>query len=130
MPRLALDRSMLRFAAVGALATLIHVAVAAWALQTRAWSPAAANGLAFVIANLVSYLANTRWSFGARPGAGNALRFTAISLAALALTMALAAAVQRAGGSDAWGIALVVMVVPGLTYLGHRRLTYRHGDQG
>ncbi|MBK9362778.1 MAG: GtrA family protein [Rubrivivax sp.] len=126
MPRLVIDRSLLRFAAVGMLATLTHVAVAAWVLWTLGWSSAAANGLAFVMANLVSYMGNTHWSFSARPDAGNAMRFAAVSLAALALTMGLAAAVQRAGGSHAWGIALVVTVVPGLSYLAHRHLTYRH----
>lgn len=125
MPRLAIDRSMLRFAAVGILATLTHVAVAAWVLWTLGWSSAAANGLAFVIANLVSYMGNTCWSFATRPDASNVLRFAAVSLAALALTMGLAAAVQRSGGSHAWGIALVVTLVPGLSYLAHRHLTYR-----
>lgn len=122
---MAFDRSMLRFAVVGIGVTLLHVAVATCALEVGAWSPAAANGLAFAVANLTSYLANTHWSFRERPGAGNALRFAAVSLAALALTMGLAAAVQHAGGPNALGIALVITMVPGLSYLGHRHVTYR-----
>lgn len=117
--------ALLRFAIVGVAATATHVVVAWLALRALDLDPAPANGLAFVTANALSYAGNTAWSFQARPAPRNGARFVLVSLAAMAATMAIAAAVRSAGGHDALGIALVVLLVPPATYLAHRHFTYR-----
>jgi putative flippase GtrA len=116
--------SLWRFAVVGVLATAVHVSVAWFALRALDIGAAPANGLAFVAAHGVSYLGNAIWSFSHRPALGNWARYLAVSALTLALTMVIAGAVERLGGADVLGIALVVLVVPGLSYLAHRRYTF------
>jgi len=117
--------SALRFALVGVAATAIHVAIATGLIAGWRLHPAAANGIAFVFANLASYVANTRWSFGAPLGLTNWGRFVTVSVGAWLLTVAIAWAVEAAGGHYLAGIALVVLLVPALSFMAHRGFTYR-----
>lgn len=118
--------SAVRFALVGVAVTLIHVMVAAGLIERGGLHPGIANGVAFVAANLASYVANTCWSFQARMRLGNWGRFVAISFAAWMLTMIIASAVAETGGHYLLGISLVVALVPMLTFVAHQRFTYRH----
>lgn len=118
-------RSAWRFAVVGLAATATHVIVAAGLIEGGWLHAAAANGLAFVIANLVSYVANTRWSFAASVRLANWGRFVAVSVGAWLLTVAIAWSIETAGGHYLAGIALVVLVVPPLSFVAHRKFTYR-----
>lgn len=120
-----LSASALRFALVGIGATVIHVAIAAGLIEGGRFHPAVANGVAFVAANLVSYVGNTGWSFAAPMGLANLGRFVSVSVAALLITVAIAWMVQAAGVHYLVGIALVVLLVPVLTFMAHRRYTYR-----
>lgn len=117
--------SATRFGLVGAGVTLIHILVATSLIEGLHSSPEVANGVAFVLANLLSYVANTRWSFQSRLGLGTWRRFVIVSFAASVLTVAIAWGVHRAGGHYMWGIALVVTVVPILNFVAHRLFTYR-----
>lgn len=118
-------RSAWRFAVVGLAATATHVIVAAGLIEGGWLHAAAANGLAFVTANLVSYVANTRWSFAAAVRLANWGRFVAVSVGAWLLTVAIAWSIETAGGHYLAGIALVVLVVPPLSFVAHREFTYR-----
>jgi putative flippase GtrA len=118
-------RSLLRFSIVGLGMTALHVGVASLLITRAQWHPAAANSLAFVLANLCSFAANSLWSFNSRPQADNLMRFFAVSVLAWAVTTGLAAAVEGAGGPFWLGIALVVTVVPALSYLAHRHFSFR-----
>lgn len=115
----------MRFGVVGALATATHVATAWLALRGLGLDAAPANGIAFVVASIVSYAGNTWWGFSARPALRNVWRFGLVSLVALVLTMAIAGAVEAAGGHDALGIMAVVTLVPAATFAAHRHFTYR-----
>lgn len=114
-----------RFALVGVAATLIHAMVAMGLIERWALHPGAANGAAFVVANLASYVANTCWSFKARMRLHNWGRFVVVSFAAWVLTVAIASAVAEAGGHYLLGIALVIALIPVLTYVAHQKYTYR-----
>ena len=114
-----------RFALVGVGATLMHIMVAAGLIAWGGIHPGVANGVAFIVANLASYAANTRWSFRARMRLGNWGRFVVVSLGAWVLTVAIASAVAEAGGHYLLGIALVVSVVPLLSFVAHHNFTYR-----
>jgi len=114
-----------RFALVGVAATLIHAMVATGLIERWALHPGAANGVAFIAANLASYVANTCWSFKARMRLHNWGRFVVVSFAAWALTMAIATVVAEAGGHYLLGIALVVALVPVMTFVAHQKFTYR-----
>jgi putative flippase GtrA len=117
--------SAFRFAVVGIAVTLLHVAVAAGLIELARAHPALANGVAFIVANFVSYVANTHWSFRARMSLERWRRFVGVSLVAWLLTLAISAAVAEAGGHYLLGIALVLVVVPLANYVGHRFYTYR-----
>lgn len=120
-----LSKSALRFVVVGIIATVIHMMAAAGLIEVAQVHPTVANGAAYILANLASYIANTQWSFNARMDFVTWRRFVAVSLAAWMLTMAIASAVQMAGGHYMVGIALVVTIVPMLTFMAHRTYTYR-----
>lgn len=114
-----------RYAVVGGGATLTHVCVAALLIETMGLAPEGANSVAFILANLVSYVANTRWSFESNLGLKTWGRFIIVSALAWATTIAIASSVDRAGGHYMLGIFLVVIVVPFVSFAAHRLFTYR-----
>lgn len=120
-----LSASAGRFVLVGVAVTLIHVMVAAGLIEWRGAYPGVANGVAFIVANLASYVANTCWSFESRMRLGNWGRFVVVSFAAWVLTVTIASVVAEVGGHYLLGIALVVALVPALTFVAHQKFTYR-----
>jgi putative flippase GtrA len=125
MPGGLLWRQTRRFALSGALVTAFHVVVAASLIRVLQAPPALANAMAFSLATVLSYTVNTLWSFS-RPLQGIALiRFAAVSLLGLALTVAIAALAHSHGLSYWAGIAGVVCTVPPVTFLLHKAWTYR-----
>lgn len=114
-----------RFALVGVSATAIHVVIAAGLIEVERVHPGVANGVAFVVANLSSYLTNTLWSFEAPIRLANWGRYIAVSVSVWSLTVAVAWLVEVTGGHYLVGIALVVLLVPPLSFLAHREFTYR-----
>jgi putative flippase GtrA len=114
-----------RFIVTGALATAIHAAIAIAFMQLIAPAPALANGCAFAMATLFSYLGNTLWSFSSSIRARTFLRFLAVSAGGCLLAMGVAGAADAAGWNYLVGILLVVCVVPPVTFVAHRRWTYR-----
>ena len=122
---MSMSVSAARFALVGIAVTALHVVVAAGLIELRGVRPGTANGVAFVIANLVSYAANTHWTFQSRIGMGTWRRYIAVSIAAWLLTVTIAWGVERIEWHYLFGIAIVVTVVPILSFLAHRLFTYR-----
>ncbi|MDQ0141769.1 GtrA family protein [Cupriavidus necator] len=116
---------LLRFGISGLLATGIHVAVATPLIFLLHASQVSANGIAFVIANIGSYLLNTLWSFGATPGRDSYLRFLAVSLLGLGLTLAISAGAQALAAGYWTGLVAILAVVPPITFALHRSWTYR-----
>ena len=114
-----------RFGASGVFATGLHVGIALTLIADAGMSPSWANAIAFTWATTASYLLNTFWSFSALPALMNAGRFALVSLGGLTLTALVSRLTQLEGGSPALGIALVVCVVPPLTFVAHRCWTYR-----
>ncbi|WP_090487586.1 GtrA family protein [Ectothiorhodospira mobilis] len=114
-----------RFAQVGLLATLLHILLATTLIKYAALTPALANGLAFIGANLVSYICNTIWSFGQAPAVHSWLRFILVSVTGLLTTMVISGAAEAVGWHYGIGIALVVLTVPALSFMLHRHWTYR-----
>jgi putative flippase GtrA len=116
---------LFRFGVCGVLATSLHIAVAVTLISRAGVSPALANAIAFVCATCWSYLANTLWSFSSSLHMRNVSRFIAVSLAGVALTGLVSYLAQAAGAGPWAGIAMVVCIVTPLTFVTHRRWTYR-----
>ncbi|CAJ0803874.1 hypothetical protein LMG18090_04519 [Ralstonia mannitolilytica] len=123
------DRTMLmrifRFGVSGVVATGVHVAIATALINGVSASQVTANGVAFVCANVCSYLLNALWSFSAKPGGANFVRFYAVSLLGLALTLAISWTAQTLGQSYWIGLAAILATVPPLTFVLHRCWTFR-----
>lgn len=116
---------LLRFGVSGLFATGLHVMVAMTLIVRAGTESALANALAFACSTGSSYLLNTFWSFSSVPALANIWRFAVVSLGGLTLTALVAHATQIAGGGPALGIAMVVCVVPPVTFMAHRWWTYR-----
>lgn len=116
---------VLRFGVVGVFVTMLHVLVSMGLILIANVPPIGANGIAFVTATMASYVGNTRWSFGKALRQHSLMRFTSVSLIGLAVTLGLATVAEAAGLPYYLGIAIVVLVVPGLSFFLHRFWTYR-----
>ncbi|CAH0447348.1 hypothetical protein LMG10661_03414 [Ralstonia syzygii subsp. syzygii] len=127
--RLLPDRATIvrvfRFGVSGVVATGVHVALAMLLITAFSATQVEANGVAFVCANVCSYLLNALWAFSARPGRDNFLRFFCVSVFGLLLTLAISWAAQKAGANYWTGLAAILMTVPPITFLLHRFWTFR-----
>ena len=123
---------LLRFAAVGGLATLVHVTVAMATRAGLALPDLVANFAGFAVAVLVSYTGHGRWTFAvpARHGA-HLPRFVLTALLGLATSsLTVWAVTHRAGGSFALAMALVVVIVPASTFLAMRYWVFTPTGRG
>lgn len=87
--------------------------------------PAIANGIAYFVATVFSYTANTLWSFGQKVTRQNAARFVQASAFGVVLSMLISGAADLAGFSDLIGIGLIVVLMPPLMFMVHLRWTYK-----
>lgn len=115
---------VLRFAAVGGMSTCVHVVVAFSLISDRGYGAAIANGWAYGVALLFSYTANASWTFAGTLSLDSLWRFGSVSLFGLCLSMGVSHAAMICGAPALGGIALVVLVVPPLTYALHARWTF------
>lgn len=115
---------LIKFGIAGLLATGIHVFVAYLLIEARSFPPVAANGVAFGAATVTSYLLNTSWAFRHRISPRTMARFWIVSTAGLCGTMAISAAADAMGFHYFVGIALVVALVPPMTFALHSAWTY------
>lgn len=116
-----------RFAVVGGLATAVHVAVFFLLQRTTSLSPTVATVPAFLCAVLLSYSLNFRWTF--RADGSHRRRFPRFALLALAGAFAnvgiMYVTTDLLGWAPALGLAVVVTVIPVLSFLGNRSWSFR-----
>lgn len=114
-----------RFAVSGVLVTGLHVVVAAGFIHLILPKPAVANGVAFVVATVFSYLINTLWSFSSPLHARNLIRFLVVSGVGCVLAITVSGLAELYGMHYWIGIASVVAIVPPVTFILHSMWTYR-----
>ena len=116
-----------RFVVTGVLATALHAltVVAMVTLMTPAPSQVVANGAAFVLANVFSYVTNSLWSFAAPLHGKNYAKFLAVSGIGFVGTLLVAWVAEGLGLTPAAGIALVVCVMTPISFTLHRSWTFR-----
>jgi putative flippase GtrA len=113
------------FVVCGLASSAVYMAALHVAVTKLGWGPLASATLAFVLGTAVSYLLNAAVTFSAPLSGVMAVKFTAVTLAGLALNLAITAALTRAGFVY-WLTGLVVLVtVPVFNYLGHATVTFR-----
>ncbi|MEX5663767.1 GtrA family protein [Pseudomonas neuropathica] len=121
----ALIQRGVRFAVTGLFVTALHALVAILFINFISPLPPLANGVAFAVATLVSYVINTTWSFSARLHGRTLLRFLLVSVCGFWLAMFVAWAAQIAGFHYLQGIAAVALTIPAFTFVLHNFWTYR-----
>lgn len=104
----------LRFALVGAVATLVHMAVATLLLGLCAWPPYAANLGAFLIAFGVSYLGHRHVTFAR---AGSPWRFLLVALGGFGLNNLLLTGLLACGVPALAALLVATALVPVFSYL-------------
>ncbi|WP_412024986.1 MULTISPECIES: GtrA family protein [Burkholderia] len=116
---------LIRFGVSGLGSTALHALIAAAMFALFDATPVVANATAFACSTTFSYLANTLWSFSSPVTWGNFVRFLAVALAGLVVTMLLAHGTETLRLARAWSVVAVVLCVPPVTFVLHRLWTYR-----
>lgn len=118
-------RQLLTFAIAGVFNTLIHLALVLTLVEGLHCHPVLANGAAFVVANLFSFWANSRWTFSTNLSFHRYARFLSVSLLGLCLTVAASALAQWLRWHYLFGVLLSFVCLPVLTFVAHRYWTWR-----
>lgn len=117
--------SVIRFICNGLVATGIHTLVVYLCIKYYYLDIGLVNVLAFLTATAYSYLANTRWTFNASCSFRVAYRYLIVTGMMSIVTYLLARACEAAGLSWGYGVALIVMITPILSWKLHKNWTYR-----
>lgn len=88
-------------------------------------SPTTSAATAFVVANIFSYVMNSRFSFQQRTTRSGYARFLGVSLLNLAITVAITYACEVLGFHYLIGLVGVVLTSTVLTFLLHRRFSFK-----
>ena len=107
----------IRFGLVGATNTLVHAGIVVTLMELLAPPAYVANGVAFMFANVMSYILNSRFTFKTPASFLGYRRFLLVSLVSLALTLAITSLVEFLGWHYAFGLLMVIFVVPVLNYI-------------
>ena len=110
---------MIRFGITGLAVTFLHVLIAVTLVEAALAGPAAANGIAFILAACTSYVVNAKFTFRARLAAGGFARFVLVTMICGGVSVGIAHLAEMQGLDYRIGILLVVLVVPGLSFLLH-----------
>lgn len=107
----------IRFGLVGVANTLAHACVVIALMEAFAPPAFVANGVAFMLANLMSYVLNSRFTFSTPVSFTGYRRFLLVSLVSLALTLLITLVAEYLGWHYGIGLVMVILIVPILNYL-------------
>ncbi|QTN28834.1 GtrA family protein [Rhodoferax sp. AJA081-3] len=119
-----LFRRIAGFSTIGVLNTFIHLGVVTALVELLSVHPVLANCLAFVVANVFSFYANSRWNYGTPMDGSRYKRFLLVSLMGLAITAGLSAMAETLGWHYLMGTAMVFVALPALTFAAHHYWTW------
>jgi putative flippase GtrA len=106
-----------RFAVVGVVATVTHMAVFTAGIELARIEPVLANAIAFCVALVVGYALNRRWTFALHAEHGRLWRYGVAALIGLGASSAVMyVAVHVARWSPYVGVAISIVLVPPLSF--------------
>lgn len=120
----------LRFALIGVINTGLHFILLVFMVEKMKFPPPPANAVAFLLANLFSYFANSRFNFRVGISSKRYILFFGTSLIGVVVAYGLSAAVERLGGHYLVGFALLIVVMPPVNYLLMRRIVFPDAKTG
>jgi putative flippase GtrA len=121
---MSVRRQILRYCAVGAVNTLVSLALAT--ILLAAGTPLlVASACAFATGAVTGYALNRRWTFGARHSVSAGGVYAGVTLCGLGLDTALVHVIHGAGASALAAFVLALPIVTLLTFAANRRLTFR-----
>ncbi len=128
--RIFFSRQFLCFCLIGVLNTLLHGTILVALVELAKLGVVLSNLVAFIGANFFSYFANTYMTFKLIPTFSHYMRFLFASLISLLLTLFIAWAADLIGLYYWAGFALIIIVVPGLSYLIMRLWVFSRLNKG
>jgi putative flippase GtrA len=122
----AFGKQFFVFVLMGLVTTAVHTSVAVLAHHVGRLPPLAANFTGYAVAVGVSYLANARLTFRQDLGRGQFLRFVTLSLTGLAVSQGIIWLLTHVFDLRfELALAVAVLAVPPLTFLGARLWVFR-----
>lgn len=113
-----------KFGLVGLINTMVHAVVLVGSVELLSLVPVAGNLVAFLVANMASFMMNSYWTFKASPNVRRYIKFFLCSLFALGLTIGIAWVFQALGLHYGLGFLAVILIVPPLNYWALKRWTF------
>jgi putative flippase GtrA len=108
---------IIKFASIGVVNTLLHGSVLWIVVERLHWPVLVAHCLAFIVANVFSYIMNCQWTFKSHFSFKSYVKFLSASLVSLLLTLFISGVAQWQGFNYWFGFAMIVVLVPALNFL-------------
>ena len=122
---MSLAARLVRFGVTGVGVTAIHILIAVTLVELSLAAPPLANGVAFVSSACISFLVNARFTFKAHPSGGAFVRFWLVTILCGGLSAAIASFAEARHLDYRLGIAMVVAIVPILSFILHNFWSFR-----
>lgn len=114
------------FVLSGLIATSLHAWVALTATRQFEWTAGPANGLAFIVASVVSYYINTLLGAKRKSTLPLFLRFCSVAAICAALAYVIASGASWVGAGDILTVLIVSATMPPITFTMHTLWTYKN----
>lgn len=118
-------RQMMMFACIGAVNTLVHGGAVILAIEIFALNQISSNVIGFFIANVISYMLNSKYTFSRTLNLRSYLFFVFSSLNILALTLLFSSLSHFMDWHYLVGLALVLFVSPLISFLVNKRFVFK-----
>lgn len=118
-------KKIIRFIFAGIIVTLIYIVTGLLLLNIFEVTPVIANGLAFIIANIFSYVIHTLWSFSTEIKKNNFYKFYIVSLCGFLISLVLPAMGENFSIDKSFTVIITSVSIPLFTFLFHHLWTYK-----
>ncbi|WP_405046888.1 GtrA family protein [Pseudomonas sp. BE134] len=114
----------LRFACVGIFNTAIHLCIVFLLVEKLSTQPPSANAVAFLVANIASYLLNSTWTFRKRTSFAGYSKFFIVSLVGLMISWGCVFSSELLGLHYVVGVLVSVVFVAIIGYFLNKQFVF------